>query len=66
VSWTSERARLALTIRHHPDDSEAIEAARRDLRAARAEEYVRGLRDLPLDRRVRLAARLLEPAGDAA
>ena len=41
MSWTSERARLAITIRHHPEDHEAIAAARRDLRVARLADHVR-------------------------
>jgi hypothetical protein len=56
-------ARIAITERHHPgtDTSEL----RRDLRAALAEVYVRGLLDLPLDRRAHLA-RLMLTAGDVA
>ncbi len=41
MSWRSERARLAVTIRDRPDDHQAIAKARRDLRAARLEEHVR-------------------------
>jgi hypothetical protein len=55
-------ARIAITERHHPgaDTSDL----RRALRQAKAEQYVRGLLDLPLDWRARQAARLLT-AGDA-
>lgn len=45
MSWTSDRARLAALIRDHPEDHDAIAVARRDLRAARAEAYVRELVD---------------------
>ncbi len=54
-------ARLAAEERHHPQDDHSD--LRRALRQARAEEYVRGLLDLPLDWRARQAARLLV-AGD--
>lgn len=41
--WTSERARYAsLTRSREPDDPDLL-AARRDLRAARAEDYIRDL-----------------------
>ncbi len=67
-SWTTERARLAVTIRHHPDDRAAIETARRDLRAARGEDYIRRLVDgappLTAEQRARIAAILLDPAAD--
>jgi hypothetical protein len=63
-SWTRERSRLALVHRHHPDDTDAIDAARRDLKAARAEDYVRHLVEsappLSPEQRDRLAA-LLRP-----
>ena len=55
-------ARLAAEERHHPHDDHSD--LRRALRQARAEEYVRELVDLPLDRRAHLA-RLLLTAGDA-
>ena len=65
-----ERARVANAIRHHPDDHEAIAAARLDLRAAVAEDYIRKLVDsappLSPEQRSRLAVLLLAPAGDAA
>ena len=41
MSWTSERARLAATKKHHPDAD--VSLIRRDLRAARAEDYIRKL-----------------------
>ncbi len=43
MSWTSERARVASLSRSRPDDDPALLDARRDLRAARAEQYVRDL-----------------------
>jgi hypothetical protein len=59
------RGLLANERRHHGATPEADRLAR-DLRAARAAEYVRGLLDLPLDRRARLAAQLLAPSGEGA
>jgi hypothetical protein len=57
-------SKIGAARRHHPDvDTSDL---RLDLRVARAAEYVRGLRDLPLDRRAGLAAQLLTPAGDGA
>lgn len=42
-TWTSTRARIAASKRHHPEaDTTVLE---RDHRAARAEEYVRKLVD---------------------
>ncbi len=62
-TWTAARASLAVTIRHHPDDAAAIAAARRELRAIRAEDYVRRLVEqappLTDEQRIRLAALLL-------
>jgi hypothetical protein len=43
VVGAHERARLAATARHRPLDVEALEDARRALRAARAEGYIREL-----------------------
>jgi hypothetical protein len=41
VTWTAKRAQLAATTRHHPHaDTTDL---RRDLRAARAEDYIRKL-----------------------
>ena len=45
TTWTSERAKLAALSRHRSGDTEALNDARRDLRAARAEQYVRELVD---------------------
>ncbi len=43
MSWTHARARLAATRRHHPDaDTSNLE---RDLRVARAEDYIKRLID---------------------
>jgi len=72
LSWTSERARVAsLTRSREPDDPDllaargALAAARHDLRAARAEDYLRRLVDgappLSAEQRTRLAALLLNP-----
>jgi hypothetical protein len=53
-------SRLAAEERWHPDADHSN--LRRDLRAARAAEYVRDLADLTLEQRAQLAARLLLPA----
>jgi hypothetical protein len=62
-TWTQARSELALLHRDHPDDAEAIAAARRDFRAARAEDYIRKLVDqappLSPEQRSRLAVLLL-------
>ena len=64
-SWTTERARLAGTLRHNPaaDTTEL----RRDLRAARGEDYIRRLvaaaPPLSAEQRARIAVILL--GGDA-
>lgn len=64
---TRERALLANAIRHHPDDHEAITAARAALKAAGLEARIR--RDVgswpPLSVAVKaeLAILLLSPAG---
>jgi hypothetical protein len=71
VPVTPESARLggllAITIRHHGHGPETDRLAR-DLRAARAAEYIRDLTDslpaLTVEQRARLA-RLLLPGGDA-
>ncbi len=65
-SWTSERARVAALSRSRADDDPDYLAARRDLRAARAEEYIRtlaaGMPPLTMEQRNRLAALLLRPS----
>jgi hypothetical protein len=65
--WPSLRARLAATERHHPDADTA--ELRRDLRAARAEDYIRRLIEsappLTAAQRDQLAT-LLRPNGEAA
>jgi hypothetical protein len=43
VSWTQERARVASLSRSRSADDPTLVEARRDLRAARAEEYIRKL-----------------------
>lgn len=67
-SWLAERGKLAAVTRHHGPDHPAVTEARRDLRAARAEEYIRKLVDeappLTAEQRAALAA-LLAPAGAA-
>ncbi len=40
-SWTSHRARLASLTRFQPENAEALDDARRALRAARLEDYIR-------------------------
>ncbi len=43
--WQNARARRAINTRHHgPDSPQAVEALR-DLRAARAEDYIKSLVD---------------------
>jgi hypothetical protein len=63
------RGLLAITIRHHGPGPEADRLAR-DLRAARAAEYLHALVDarpaLTIEQRAGLAALLLTEAGDAA
>lgn len=65
-TWTTARARLAATRRHHPTAD--LTAERQALRVARAEEYVRRLIDeappLTVEQRERLA--VLLRSGDAA
>ena len=65
MTWTQERARVASLSRSRQPDDPALTNARRALRAARAEEYVRKLVDTwpPLtdEQRDRLAV-LLRPA----
>ena len=60
MTWTRERAKLAAISRHHSGDTEAIDAARRDLRAARLEDHVRAAVDaappLTAEQRNRLSA----------
>lgn len=69
-SWTTDRARVASLSRSRtPDDPELV-AARRDLRATRAESYIRELvasaPPLTPDQRRRLAVLLLPDVGTAA
>ncbi len=45
MSWTSERARVASLSRSRPATDPDLLAARRDLRAARAEDYIQALVD---------------------
>ncbi|MDP9397340.1 MAG: hypothetical protein M3P96_05725 [Actinomycetota bacterium] len=59
-TWTAERARLAAKKKHDPNAD--VEDIRRDLRAARAEDYIRRVVDaappLTLEQRDRLATLL--------
>jgi uncharacterized membrane protein len=64
-SVRTAHARIAARKRWHGPGADVAEVER-DLRVARAAEYVRGLLDLPLDRRARLAAQLLAPGGEGA
>ena len=61
------RATLAAHTRHRPNDTETADALRRDLRAVRAEDYIRKLVDsapaLAPDVRERLAGLLRGGAG---
>ena len=43
VPGARERAVVAATVRHRPNDHEALDEARRALRAARAEDYIKKL-----------------------
>lgn len=65
MSWTNERARVASLSRSRKPDDPSLLEARRNLRAARAEDYVRKLVDsappLTDEQRARLAA-LLQPS----
>jgi hypothetical protein len=67
-TWTTARARLAHTVRYRPDDAEAIAESRRELKVARAEDYVKRLVDeapaLTAEQRDRLAV-LLRGGGAA-
>ncbi len=62
ASWTHERARVAALGRHRDADDPVVVSARRDLRAARAEDYIRRLVDaappLTAEQRDRLAVLL--------
>lgn len=62
MSWTAERARLVSLTRSRTPDDPALVAARRNLKAARAEEYLRKLVDsrpeITDEQRARLVALL--------
>lgn len=72
MSWTSERARVASLSRSRRTDDPDLVRARRDLRAARLEDYIRRTVDAapPLtgEQRDRLALLLhgSSPGGEAA
>lgn len=59
----SARGALGAAVRHHGDDAEAVDAARQQLKAATAEDYIRRLVDgappLTDSQRSRLAVLLL-------
>lgn len=60
MTWTKERARHNALRRYRPDDDPQVIEARRALKAARAEDYVRQLVDsappLTDEQRSRLAS----------
>lgn len=66
ATWTVHRARIAAIKRHHPDADVSAEV--RNLRAARATDYVQQLvasaPPLSFEQRSRLAAILLSAGGD--
>ncbi len=70
MTWTAERARVAALSRSRTPDDPDFLAAKRDLRAARAEDYIRQLVDsappLTPEQRDRLAVLLRPHVGDAA
>ncbi len=63
------KSRLGAIQRHHPDDHEAIDRARAELKDAKAQEYVRKLVSeappLTPEQRDRLAIILLDPSARA-
>lgn len=63
MSWTAERARVASLSRSRAPHDPDLVRARRDLRAARAEDYIRDLVDqappLTEEQRAKLAAILM-------
>jgi hypothetical protein len=66
MTWTHERARVARLSQTRPADHPDLIGARRDLRAARAEDYIRQLVDAapPLtDEQLRRLSLLLRPLG---
>lgn len=69
MSWTTERARVASLSRSRTTDDPDLVTARRDLRAARAEDYIRKLVDaappLSEEQRDRLAVLLRGGQGGA-
>ncbi len=70
VTMTSARARHNSLKRYRPDDDPEVLQARRELRAARAEDYIKQLVDsaprLTEAQRSRLAVLLLSGGGEAA
>jgi hypothetical protein len=70
VSWTHDRARIAALSRDRKPDDPDLLAARRDLRASRAEDYINQLLaeapPLSQEQRSRLAILLLRSNGGEA
>jgi hypothetical protein len=70
VSWTHDRARVAALSRDRKPDDPDLLAARRDLRASRAEDYINQLLaeapPLNQEQRARLAILLLRQGGGEA
>lgn len=70
TNWRSQRSRYASLTRSRSADDPELIAARRDLKASRAEEYVRALVEqappLTDEQRWRLAALLHPTPGTAA
>jgi hypothetical protein len=67
LSFTSERASVAATVRHHPDNPELAAGGRRRLKVLKAERLIRTLIQaepaLTLRQRAHLAGLLLEERG---
>ncbi len=67
MSWTRERASVAALAKHRTPDDPDLADARRDLKAARLEDYIRTVVStappLTPDQRDRLALLLRSPGG---
>lgn len=67
MSFTTERARAAALIRHHPDDPGVADDSRRILKLLKAERLITALTSdapvLTLPQRARLASLLLSEQG---
>ena len=66
MTWTTERARLSALRRYRTDDDPAVLDARRDLKAARLENYIistlAAAPPLTADQRERLSLLLTPPS----